>query len=184
MTKKEELNSDFVVTTEDLATILGVSKRRVQQLATENHLHKFGRGKFDLPASIRLYTDYLIERHSGGDNSKSEEEMLWTRARRIKTETEVKIMQGSLHRSADVEAVMNDMLGNFRARMLVLPQKVASSLLHQDEIEVIKDIVKKAILEGLSELSEYDPEVFYGRSNDELFIEEHDEREQQHSKTD
>lgn len=162
--------NEYIVTTKELSEILDLSPRRIQQLAKENALVRASRGKYDLPSSIQAYIEYTNEPNPD-ELDKTEEETLWTRARRRKAELELNIMQGEVHKSEDVEKVMNDMLGSFRAQLLVLPGKLAPLLIMQNEVEVIKSIIKDYIYEAMEEMSTYNPHTFYAKSNDDLSIE-------------
>lgn len=176
LTNKNLCEKNFVVTTKEISEILGLSDRRIRQLESDGALVKIAHGKFDLPASIQTYIKFQVEKESpDNDINKSEEEALWTRARRQKTELELRIMKGELHRSDDVERVMNDMLGAFKARLLSLPSKFSPQILGKTEIPAIKEVLKTAVYEALNELSDYDPDVFYDYSKDKLFLEESEE---------
>jgi len=171
MSDKGSNKNEYLVSTKELSEILGLSSRRIQQLAKEGALIRADRGKYDLTSSIQSYLEYMMDRDkSDGELDKTTEEALWTRARRKKTELDLQIMQGELHRSDDVKLVMNDMLGSFRARLLGLPTKIAPQLIKKDEIPVIKQILKEAVLEVLDELSDYDPHVFYEKSKDKMYL--------------
>lgn len=175
LTEQNHSNIIMTVTTKELSEILGLSSRRIQQLAKEKVIVRVAHGKYDLPHSIQSYIEYIKEQ------SKSDEEIdfnkertLLTRANRMKAELELKIMQGELHRSEDVETVMNDMLSSFRAQMLVLPNKVAPLVLGQTNLATIKNIIKKYVHEALQELSDYDPHVFYEKSKDKISVDNDD----------
>ena len=166
-------DSQRIVSTKELAEILGLSDRRVRQLENEGSLVKIGRGKFDLAASIQKYIDTIKERSLSDDEiDLNKEKTLLTRANRMMAEMELKIIQGEVHRSEDIEKVMNDMLSSFRAQLLVIPGKAAPRLIDQTEIEPIKAILKNYIFEALQELSEYDPTVFYDKSKSKIIIED------------
>lgn len=178
MTTKESSGKSHIVSTQEISEILGLHPRRIQQLSNEGALIKVAHGKFDLPRSIGRYIDFQIEKVKvNSDELDNNVEMAkWTRARREKTELEVKIIKGELHRSIDVERVMNDMLGAFRGRLLSLPTKIAPQLVALKDIPKIKDKLKEAVYEAMNELSDYDPLVFYDYSNDKMFIEDEEER--------
>lgn len=178
---------DFVVkpkavSTAEISEMLGVSVRRIQQLAKEDALVKLGHGKFDLIKSIKRYIDYQVDQRSPMVEDEEElnpqvERALWTREKRKKTELEVKIIKGELHRSKDVERITGDMLASFRARLLNLPDKVAPLLIAKTDLQDINDTVRLAVYEALNELSEYDPEVYYDYSTDKLFLEKDEDEE-------
>lgn len=171
-------NNDFqmIVSTKQLSEIIGLSDRRVRQLESEGTLIKIGRGKYDLPASIQKYVEVIKEQSKPDEVTELNiEKTLLTRVNRMKAEMELKIIQGQVHKSEDVEKVMNDMLSSFRAQLLVIPGKAAPRLLGQSEIEPIKEILKSYIFEALQELADYDPNMFYGKSITRIVTEEKSE---------
>lgn len=171
MANKDSQENKMIATTKEISEILGLSDRRIRQLADEKALERVAHGKFDLPLSIQKYIQYLIEKEkSVSDLDKYEEETLWTRARRQKAELEYKIMTGELHRSKDIEFVMNNMLATFRSQLLAFPTKVAPKMLRQTEIMAVRETLKQEIYEVMQELSDYDPDVFYDQSEDKIFI--------------
>lgn len=179
MKTKESNKKSYIVSAAEISLILGVSSSRIRQLFQENALVRVSHGKYDLPASISAYINYLTSRDKGETEiDKNEEEALWTRARRQKTELELQIMMGELHRSGDVKRVMNDMLGTFRAKLLSLPTKTAPQLLGKTEIPAIKEKLKEAVFEAMAELSDYDPHIFYDYSKDKLYLEDGEEFEE------
>ena len=176
MSRKVFGDDAYIISTQQISEILGLSPRRVQQLTLEGALVKVAHGKYDLRRSIKQYIESMTEKASPNDDELDggREMALWTRAKREKTELEVKIIKGELHRSADVERVMNDMLGAFRARLLSLPSKMAPQVLGKTEIPVIKEQLKEAVFEAMNELANYDPLVFYDASSDKMFLEMED----------
>lgn len=168
----------WTCSTSELAEILGLSDRRIRQLEQEGVISKIERGKFNLPKAVQQYISWIKSQAA----AKYEEELdlrkektLLTRAQRQKTELELQIMRGELHRSEDVQRVMNDMLGAFRARCLAIPSKAAPQIQGQTDLAVIQDVIKKEVYEALAELSEYDPEVFYSQSKDQLVLDSDEE---------
>ncbi|WP_242860963.1 hypothetical protein [Clostridium scatologenes] len=53
------------------------------------------------------------------------ERALLTRRQREKLDLEISAMRGQRHFSSDVERIMNDMLANFRAKLIAMPTKIA-----------------------------------------------------------
>lgn len=163
-----------IVSTSELAEILGLTDRRIRQLEKAGIIHKLERGKFDLAQAVQQYIAWIKAQAAESDEELDlkKEKALLTRANRQKVELELKIMRGELHRSEDVRRVMNDMLGAFRARCLAIPSKAAPRLQGQTDLAVIQDIIKKEVYEALTELADYDPEVFYRQSKDKLVLED------------
>lgn len=162
-------NVEFLaVSSTTLGKILNLSERRVRQLAELGVIEKIKRGQYKLVDNIQKYIVYIktnseaseVENDSGIDLEK--EKALHERIKREQSELKLAAMRGQMHKSEDVERVMNDMLSNFRSKLLSFPSKVAPLLIAREEIGVIQDIIQKEILETLQELSNYDPAAFYG----------------------
>lgn len=179
-TKKIESVDSVVVTSTLLADLFGLTERRIRQLAEEGIIVKVKRGRYDLSTSIR---NYIIHLKTNNDlkEDKSDKEIdydmehaLLERAKREKVELELAAMRGQVHHSEDVERIMNDMLSNFRSKLLALPTKASPMLIARDDIGSIQEILHNQILEVLQELSEYNPEDFY---NDKYVDIEDDELE-------
>lgn len=172
----ESKSEEHLFSANDMAKALDLTPRRVQQLANEGILVKASRGKYLAVESVRNYLQYQQEgTYSGTEVDLQEERALHERAKREKAELIVAVMKGDLHRSRDVEIVLNDMVASFRSRILALPTKLAPQLISKIELAEIKDILTKEVSEALTELSEYDPQVFY--SNNEDYVELNDDED-------
>lgn len=166
-TKKIESVDSVTVASSVLADLFGLTDRRVRQLADEEIIVRVKRGRYDLSSSVR---NYILHLKTNNDlkEDKTEKEIdydkehaLLERARREKVELELAAMRGTMHFSEDVERVMNDMLANFRSKLLSLPTRVSPLLVCKDNVVDIQEVLHKQILEVLQELSNYDPEKFY-----------------------
>lgn len=168
---------DGIVTSAELAKILGFSTARIRQLEAEKAFKKVGHGKYNLNETISSYVEYkerlLVE--DDADLDKLREETLWIRARRLKSEAEYNIMSGDLHRSSDVEAVMNKMMEFFRSQLLSFPTRSAPKVCGEKDINVVREVLKDDIKEVMQVLSDYDPNIFYDQSDDKIFVESPEE---------
>lgn len=176
--QKESSETAETVSQSQLSAILGLSTSRIRQLDKDDVFEKIGRGKYDLPKTIQKYINYQIDKATASDDDeldKLKEETLWTKARRQKAEVEYKIMTGHLHRAKDVEYVMNHMLAAFRSQLLSFPTKAAPMVVGKNEVMIVKDILKDEMNALMTELSDYNPDVFYGRSEDKIFVEDGEE---------
>jgi phage terminase Nu1 subunit (DNA packaging protein) len=145
----------------ELAAIVGKSSRWIRQLTTDGVLTQVGRGTYILSDAMQAY----IEHASGGREDDKKPRLIdhKTEHERIKAERaalELARMRGELHAAEDVEAVMNDMLTAFRQKILAIPTKLAPQLVSIDDIGKVKATLTKDLYEALSELSNYDPEMF------------------------
>lgn len=147
----------------EIAEILGIGVRRLQQLTKEGIIPKIAHGKYEIAEVVTAFLEWKVSQYENAqedDQNLRKERTLLTRVQRKKAEHELAIMKGELHKSEDVERVMNDMLSSFRARCLVIPNRAASLVVNKT-IEEARTMLKAEIYEALQELSDYDPEKFY-----------------------
>lgn len=163
---KSEIQSHIIGTSE-LAAIVGKTPQWIRQLTRDGILKQVGRGKYILSDAVKAYCEYIA---GGKEDDKRprfiDEKTEHERIKKEKAALELAEMQGELHRSEDVEAVMNDMLGAFRQRIRAIPMRLAPELIGKSELNLVKGVLSVALDEALSELADYDPE---------LFREEHDD---------
>ena len=151
-----------------LANLFGVSTRRIRQFENEGIIKKVARGKYSLQENIKNYLTYIQATSNLKNDTNVNEEVdydaehaLLEKRKREKIELELAEMRGEMHKSSDVERVMNDMLSNFRSKILALPSKIAPQLITLTTISDFQDILQKEMINILHELSNYDPEKFY-----------------------
>lgn len=170
-TKNVKINDieHVVVTSTMLSKLFGLTTARIRQLENEGVLKKASRGKYPLQENVKKYVDYLkitSEINNGkNENEKikidyDEEHALLEKAKREKAELELAQMQGTMFDAADIEREMTKMLAAFRAKILAIPSKLAPQLIARSEISIIESILETEVYNALSELSEYDPELF------------------------
>lgn len=176
---KDSIES-ITVSSTIMGNLFSLTQRRIRQLAEEGIIEKASRGKYVLYPSIQKYIAYVKTAYESKDEPDrdidyEDERALHERIKREIAEINLAKIKGEVHESKDVEAVMNNMLANFRARMIGVPAKVAPMLIARDNIAVIQSYIEKEILEALEELSEYDPEIFL--SDEYIAIDDYDEEE-------
>jgi len=170
---EETAQNEMHFSAKQLSDLLNITPRRIQQLAEEGIVVKSARGKYKVLESVRGFIRYLQDKN--GDNDEidyNREHALLERAKRLKAELQLNVMKGELHRSKDVELVMNDMIAAFRVRILAIPTKLAPQLEGMKELTQIRDLLTREMIEALTELSQYDPQVFYARSEDYVELSE------------
>ncbi|RXZ84595.1 hypothetical protein EBB07_00845 [Paenibacillaceae bacterium] len=175
MSNGKSKESEMVLNATQLSEMLDLTTRRVQQLAEEGLFPKVGRGKYLAIECVKNYINFLQSKTGDGDVNLDLERALHERVKRQKTEMQLAVMKGEMHRSEDVEYVMNDMIAAFRSRILSLPSKVAPRLIGKKEIPAILELLTTEVREALYELSEYSAPVFYQRSKEYVDLDEDDE---------
>jgi phage terminase Nu1 subunit (DNA packaging protein) len=139
-----------------IARLLDLSERRVQQLSREGVIPKAERGQYDLVGAVRGYVAYLrdlaVTAQAGAPDFGAE------RARLIKAKADIAEMEaegrrGELLPAEAVEAAWTAVLARLRARILVLPDRLAPLCHEETTIAGVRDQIRKAVREALDELA-------------------------------
>lgn len=160
--------SAITVNSAALEKIIGVSDRRIRQLAKENIIIRAAKGRYKLMDSITNYILTLkvqMEANNAesvdGEIDLEEEKAIHERVKRHISELKLQTMRGELHKSEDVERVMMDMLASIRAKLLSMPTKLAPMLVSRSEIDFVRNTINREVMEALNELKDYNPKEFY-----------------------
>jgi phage terminase Nu1 subunit (DNA packaging protein) len=181
-TEKVEDISQITVAAKVLGKIIGVSDRRIRQLADEGILTRASSGRYNLQDSLH---SYILNLRVANDASRPQtdledeldlktEQALHERVKRHMSELKYALMKGQVHRSEDVEAVMTNMLTNFKTKLINLPSKLTPLLVDRKDKGFILDLLTNEFHEVLNELSQYNASDFY---SDEYIEVEEDEEE-------
>jgi len=166
------------ITTRTLAKVLMISVDRVRQLEEEGYLtSKLEKNKklYDLVSSVQMYIKY--KERSGkiqGALTVGLADAMDDGTRRLKAEADLKEakaaietlkkeeFEATMHRSEDVETVMEDLIMAFRAEALAIPGAVAVDVAEAQTAQEASGIIKAAVNNMLNRLSDfsYDPNVF------------------------
>lgn len=140
-----------------VARFLDVSERRVRQLRDDKVIQEARPGLYDLIDTNHRYINYLRKRNPESEavvDYNTERAML-VRAKRKNEEYDLQLKERTLHAAADIEAVMTDMLVNFKARLMAIPAKLAPVLVKKTDRAEIFALLKDYIEEALTELSDF-----------------------------
>ena len=177
--------SAITVNSAALEKIIGVSDRRIRQLAEENIIIRAAKGRYKLMDSITNYILTLkvqMEANNAesvdGEIDLEEEKAIHERVKRHISELKLQTMRGELHKSEDVERVMMDMLASVRAKLLSMPTKLAPILVSRSVIDFVRNTINREVMEALNELKDYNPKEFYSDEYVAVGDEESDEREE------
>lgn len=176
-TKNADDMSSVTVSAQRMGDILGVGDRMVRYLAEEGVLKRNSHGKYLLVASVKNYILTLkISKPTSVETEKNEGPLSWEdekakheKLKRQITDLKLQILKGRLHKSEDVERVVNDMLAKFKSKMEAMPAKLARKLEKKSKTQIL-EILQDEIRSALEELSEYNPSDYY--SDDYIEIED------------
>lgn len=177
--------SAITVNSAALEKIIGVSDRRIRQLAEENIIIRAAKGRYKLMDSVTNYILTLkvqMEANNAesvdGEIDLEEEKAIHERVKRHISELKLQTMRGELHKSEDVERVMMDMLASVRAKLLSMPTKLAPILVSRNDIDFVRNTINREVMEALNELKDYNPKEFYSDEYVAIGDDGNDEREE------
>lgn len=136
-----------------LADILGLTPRRIQQLADDGIIPKPSKpGAYDIPACVQTY--YYNEFIGNEDD---ELDGKYERARKAKAEADriefdLEIKQGKYVETELVEHILTGIISNCRAKLLALPRKLAPTVSTAQSPNEVEEILTDGINEALDEL--------------------------------
>ena len=167
-----------LVDSKTIAALFDMTPRRVQQLTKEGVITAVKEGnanRYDLLPTIQRYIRYLTAKAREPSKKDSEIE-----GRRLEAEADLKRskadiaalqlseLEGTMHRSEDVEAVMTDLVYNIRSMLVALPGRLAVDVTGAATPAEASEIIRTEVYKILTELAgyKYDPEVYARRVRD------------------
>jgi phage terminase Nu1 subunit (DNA packaging protein) len=140
------------INTTEMAKLLRLSVRRVNQLVKENILKKEIDGKFNIYESLDSYYSYKFK--SNEELNYEIEHTLLEKAKREKAEIELEQLKGSLLYAIEVEELMANMILTCKSRLLSIPTKCAAKIIGKTDISLITNVIKNEVYDALNELSQ------------------------------
>lgn len=166
---EQKIDGDTTVSATELAKVLGLTARRVGQLAQDGVIVRASRGKFVLSDAVRQYIEYAARNQTSEgkkielDKDKAEAKLKAAKARAA--ELEVAELEGRMHRSEDVAAVLEALVYEIRANLTALPGRLAVDVAAGESPAQCADIIRREVHELMDKLSQYryDPKVYEDR---------------------
>lgn len=167
----EKITDDTEVSTTELATVLGITARRVQQMAQDGTITPIKRGRFLLGDSVQRYIKFLTNNGPLDEDDKklekvrrqSEVTMKASKATVAKLEAEE--LRGRMHRSEDVAAMTEDLIYTIRGALNALPGRLAVDVAVTETAAEASEVIRKEVHKVMRELAgyRYDPKKYEER---------------------
>ena len=168
-----KIDDEAEISTTELAAILGVTARRVQQMAQDGTIVPVRRGYFQLGDAVQRYINFLSKPQISEAEQKletakrqSEAQLKLSKAQLAKMEVEE--LKGKLHRSEDVEGFTEDLIYTIRAALLSLPGRLSVDVTAAQSPAEAAEIIRKEVHKVMRELAahHYDPEKYAEKVNE------------------
>lgn len=174
--EKETDVSTLICSAGVLADMLGIKQTTVRHLASSGVMPRVTNGRYKMRDCVHNYVMQLRIQSKNQESCSTDEkpelrdmQAKHEAVRLQMSEMQLKLMQGKLHRSEDVERVMTNMFASMRAKLLSLPSRVAPRVAETSDPTEVMAILQADIYDALRELAEYTPEMFYG---DDLLLDD------------
>ena len=162
----DAITEETEVSTTELACVLGITGRRIRQMAEDGQLQKVSKGRFLLADSVQRYVKFL------SDGPMDEEDKKLEKTRRVAETTmkaskatiaklEAEELKGTMHRAEDVAALTEDLVYTIRGALNALPGRLAVDVAPAEASEVIRKEVSKVMRELAG--YHYDPKKYEER---------------------
>jgi phage terminase Nu1 subunit (DNA packaging protein) len=150
------------VGTGELANWLGVSSQSIASFANDGKVVRISRGKYDLRASVQLYTSHLREVAAARGGETAVLDLTQERARLAREQADGQELKNRQLRSelvsaSDVEREWSDILRKVRAGILAVTSRVRASAGLTAEQAVEMDAELRLALKELGSDKEYQP---------------------------
>jgi hypothetical protein len=120
-------------------------------------------GRYELLSNNIAYIRYLRRKAQIDDPNESQYRSLRNQrmaAEAERTELELKLFKSQLHRSDDINFVVNNMVAAAKTRLLAIPSRVAQLVIGLTEFQKMYDTIYNEIVSALRELSGYNRKMF------------------------
>lgn len=186
--RKKPAETPGYVKAADVANLLDISIQRVGQLRKEGILKQYktpAGERYQLVETVKAYIRYLRSQNSGKAGNPWEEKKAKAEADLKEAKAAIAMMQrqeleGQMHRSEDVEAILTDLAFEIRSMITALPGRLAmdTAQIKTPEEESIR--IRDECNEILTTLAsyQYDPEKFRRRVKDRKGADAIDETEE------
>ena len=159
-----KIDAEAEISTTELAAILGVTARRVQQMAQDGTIVPVRRGYFQLGDAVQRYINFLSKPQI------SEAEQKLETAKR-QSEAQLKLSKAQLAKmevEEDVEGFTEDLIYTIRAALLSLPGRLSVDVTAAQSPAEAAEIIRKEVHKVMRELAayHYDPEKYAEKVNE------------------
>ncbi len=166
----EKITPETEVSTSELACVLGITGRRIRQLAEDGQIEKTGQGRFVLADAVQRYIAGLSRETTSAEEAKLERAKRQSEATLKMSKAEIarlemKELQGKMHRSEDVAAMTEDLIYTIRSALMALPGRLAVDACSAQSPAEAAEIIRNEDSLVMQELSgyRYDPKKYEER---------------------
>lgn len=142
------------VTSQVVGDFLGLTPRRIRQLAACGVVERLGRGRYALEASVRGYVSWLQAKlEDGREGAPSDAQARLMAARADLAELALEEKRAELLPADDIQAAVDALMGAISGRLLKVPTEVSNALATAEEPSECHKLVQSAFHDALSDIA-------------------------------
>lgn len=164
------ITEETEVSTTELACVLGITGRRIRQMAEDGQLQKVSKGRFLLADSVQRYVKFLSDGPMDEEDKKLEKtrrvaETTMKAAKATIAKLEAEELKGTMHRAEDVAALTEDLVYTIRGALNALPGRLAVDVAAVSTPAEASEVIRKEVSKVMRELAgyHYDPKKYEER---------------------
>jgi len=172
---KSKITDQTEVTVSELAVVLGLTSRRIRQLAEEGVIHSVGKNAYLLADAVQSYNKFLSNRLPNDEEVKLEKtkrlaEAQLKASKATIAKLQAKELQGKMHRSEDVAAMTADLIYTVRGALIALPGRLAVDVAALSTPAECSDRIRREVHLVMRELAsyKYDPAKYAERVRERM----------------
>jgi len=152
---KFDVNAE--INTTELAAVLGITARRVQQLKQDGAITAQARGKYVLADAVQGYIGFRARERAVAQTELDIQgsEASLKKAKATIATLEAKELQGEMHRSEDVASMTEDLIYTIRGMLVALPGRLAIDAAHLTDPAEVSVLIRDEVYLVMEELSKY-----------------------------
>ena len=166
MAGEKKITRETVVSTSEFASVSGLTIRRIQQLIQDGVIPTVSKGKINLADGVQALVKQSAkamndeERKTEQAKRKAEAMLKASKAQMAKLEADE--LAGKMHRSEDIEVLVNDLVFTIRDAIMALPGMLAMDCAATSTPSEASAVIRREAYKILDELSnhEYDPKKY------------------------
>lgn len=144
---------------QQIAKLLMLTPRRVNQLAQQGVIPKEAEGKYEMIGAVQGYISYLKERATDqveGIISISESKQRKMAAEAQMAELQYKLESGKVACLDDIKVQWEHLALAMKTKLLAIPNKLTPLVVSQDNFNYVNQLIYDSISEALNELAKGD----------------------------
>lgn len=169
------VSAETVVSGTELASVLGLTKRRIEQMTQDGTLSTVSKGRFLLGEAVQQYIKFAKGEILDPEDRKMEKARraadVTLKASKAKfAKMQADELEGSMHRAEDVAAMTEDLIFEIRGALIALPGRLAVDVAAVNTAAEASEIIRKEVHKVMRELANYhyDPKKYEERVRERM----------------